>query len=606
MGVKGLWTILGPAARIVKLPSLSGKKLAIDASIWILQLLNSRHRKGKTRAYISGLYLRLGKLLSFGIHPLVVFDGAAPQLKSQVCRLRSLSKRRREEQYRQVLLELLAAKLLRQDCQSPPTEEKEASPDVSVSSSSEEDESEKEENRVEFEAANEHLESFSRFQLRKYCSGAKARTYSEVPTPEPRKLACKSKDPELSPRRLAALIRLGIIDGNSEETHQNPIESTPASEPLPSEPMKSWEEDSSSSSDSASEIEVPTNQTVQQAVIPIDIATVEQKHFTDSRDYEVKKTDLVIAEPAAVQLSACLPSKSQPAPPSPPQSPSVDLHAPHSAPSPTIPSLSDHIQSLEAQIRLFPLPDDLSKEEIKEEIQQLLRILGIPWVDSPMEAEAQCAELEMRGDVDGVVTEDSDALLFGARQVYRGLLSNSTEVESYSATIIQQDLGLTRAKLVALAQLLGCDYHPGVPGIGPVLAAELIEVFPDLMELKRVVEEQGKGTEEQRKLVKSRAKALKRVKEVESLPDPEVQNAYFSPIVNKTPLQFHWFPPQIPQLRTFLMQKLSWSEERSLAFTHPLENQTASSVFFSTDYYKQEKKKDPPKSKRMRKALKIG
>jgi DNA excision repair protein ERCC-5 len=179
-------------------------------------------------------------------------------------------------------------------------------------------------------------------------------------------------------------------------------------------------------------------------------------------------------------------------------------------------------------------------------------------------------------------------------------------VESYSAAIIQQDLGLTRAKLVALAQLLGCDYHPGVPGIGPVLAVELIEVFPDLMELKRVMEEQGKGTEEQRKLVKSRAKALKRVKEVESLPDPEVQNAYFSPIVDKTPLQFHWFPPQIPQLRTFLMQKLSWSEERSLAFTHPLQNQTASSVFFSTDYYKQEKKKELPKSKRMRKALKIG
>jgi 5'-3' exonuclease len=588
---------------------LSGKKLAIDASIWILQLLNSRHRKGKTRAYISGLYLRLGKLLSFGIHPLVVFDGATPQLKSQVCRLRSLSKRRREEQYRQVLLELLAAKLLRQDGPSPPAEEKEASPDVSVSSSSEEDESEKEENRVEFEAANEHLDSFSRFQLRKYCSSAKARTYSEVPTPEPRKLACKSKDPELSPRRLAALIRLGIIDGNSEETHQNPIESTPTSVPLPSEPMKSWEEDSSSSSDSASEIEVPINQTVKQADISIDIATGEQTHFTNSRYYEVEKTDSVIAETAAIQLSASLPSQSQPVPLSPPQSPSVDLPvhpAPHSDPSPTIPSLSDHIQSLEAQIRLFPLPDDLSKEEIKEEIQQLLRILGIPWVDSPMEAEAQCAELEMRGDVDGVVTEDSDALLFGARQVYRGLLSNSTEVESYSAAIIQQDLGLTRAKLVALAQLLGCDYHPGVPGIGPVLAVELIEVFPDLMELKRVMEEQGKGTEEQRKLVKSRAKALKRVKEVESLPDPEVQNAYFSPIVDKTPLQFHWFPPQIPQLRTFLMQKLSWSEERSLAFTHPLQNQTASSVFFSTDYYKQEKKKELPKSKRMRKALKIG
>jgi DNA excision repair protein ERCC-5 len=40
-------------------------------------------------------------------------------------------------------------------------------------------------------------------------------------------------------------------------------------------------------------------------------------------------------------------------------------------------------------------------------------------VDSPGEAEAQCAFLEMNNLVDGVLTEDSDVFLFGARSVFR-------------------------------------------------------------------------------------------------------------------------------------------------------------------------------------------
>ena len=58
-------------------------------------------------------------------------------------------------------------------------------------------------------------------------------------------------------------------------------------------------------------------------------------------------------------------------------------------------------------------------DEMKEDILKLLQLCGIPWIESPSEAEAQCAALEELGLVDGVVTEDSDIFVFGGKKVYK-------------------------------------------------------------------------------------------------------------------------------------------------------------------------------------------
>jgi flap endonuclease GEN len=50
--------------------------------------------------------------------------------------------------------------------------------------------------------------------------------------------------------------------------------------------------------------------------------------------------------------------------------------------------------------------------------QQLLELLGVPVVRAKCEGEALCALLNARGIVDGVISNDGDCLLFGARVVY--------------------------------------------------------------------------------------------------------------------------------------------------------------------------------------------
>ena len=54
-------------------------------------------------------------------------------------------------------------------------------------------------------------------------------------------------------------------------------------------------------------------------------------------------------------------------------------------------------------------------DEMLLEAKQLLQLFGVPYVEAPAEAEAQCAALERLGLVDGIVTEDSDVFVFGGK-----------------------------------------------------------------------------------------------------------------------------------------------------------------------------------------------
>ena len=108
----------------------------------------------------------------------------------------------------------------------------------------------------------------------------------------------------------------------------------------------------------------------------------------------------------------------------------------------------------------------------------MLRLFGIPYITAPMEAEAQCAELVSLGLVDGIITDDSDVFLFGGLRVFKNMFNQSKTVECFLLTDLERELGLDREKLIRLAYLLGSDYVEGLPGVGPVIAMEILTEFP--------------------------------------------------------------------------------------------------------------------------------
>ncbi|EEH45120.2 ssDNA endodeoxyribonuclease RAD2 [Paracoccidioides brasiliensis Pb18] len=116
MGVTGLWTVVKPCARPIKLETLNRKRLAVDASIWIYQFLKAvRDKEGNAlrNAHIVGFFRRICKLLYFGIKPVFVFDGGAPTLKRQTITARKKRREGRSEDAARTAGKLLAVQMQR-------------------------------------------------------------------------------------------------------------------------------------------------------------------------------------------------------------------------------------------------------------------------------------------------------------------------------------------------------------------------------------------------------------------------------------------------------------------------------------------------------------
>ncbi|KAB8336811.1 hypothetical protein FH972_021120 [Carpinus fangiana] len=116
MGVTGLWTVVQPCARPIKIETLNKKRLAVDASIWVYQFLKAvRDKEGNAlrNSHVVGFFRRICKLLFFGIRPVFVFDGGAPVLKRQTVAGRKSRREGRREDAVRTAGKLLALQMQR-------------------------------------------------------------------------------------------------------------------------------------------------------------------------------------------------------------------------------------------------------------------------------------------------------------------------------------------------------------------------------------------------------------------------------------------------------------------------------------------------------------
>ena len=112
------------------------------------------------------------------------------------------------------------------------------------------------------------------------------------------------------------------------------------------------------------------------------------------------------------------------------------------------------------------------------EFIKALRKNGVKYVVAPYEADAQLAFLDMNGLVDGVITEDSDLLVYGCKRVLYKLDKNGNGIEILSSRIgeiAEINLrGWTMDQFKHMCILSGCDYLSSIPGIGLKTAYKLL------------------------------------------------------------------------------------------------------------------------------------
>jgi flap endonuclease-1 len=120
------------------------------------------------------------------------------------------------------------------------------------------------------------------------------------------------------------------------------------------------------------------------------------------------------------------------------------------------------------------------------DIQELLNILGIPYITAPDEAEKFCVYLYKNKIVDYVVSDDTDVFAFGCNNVLK------TSIKSYiteiNIDILKQKIDYDNKKFLDFCILSGCDYLPTIPGLANNTIYNLFKKYnniDDIINLKK-------------------------------------------------------------------------------------------------------------------------
>ncbi|KAI9845680.1 MAG: Elongation of fatty acids protein 2 [Thelocarpon superellum] len=190
--------------------------------------------------------------------------------------------------------------------------------------------------------------------------------------------------------------------------------------------------------------------------------------------------------------------------------------------------------------------------EHNAECKKLLKLMGVPYIDAPTEAEAQCAVLARAGKVYGAASEDMDTLCFDTPILLRHLTFSEQRKEPIQEIHLDRvlaGLNMEKPQFIDLCILLGCDYLDPIPKIGPNTAVKLIREHGTLEDVVESIEKDSK----------------KRYTIPDDWPYKDARELFFHPDVRQADhpdCDFKWEAPDVEGLVQFLVVEKGFSEER--------------------------------------------
>ncbi|RFU78281.1 nuclease [Trichoderma arundinaceum] len=142
---------------------------------------------------------------------------------------------------------------------------------------------------------------------------------------------------------------------------------------------------------------------------------------------------------------------------------------------------------------------DITPEMASAVIQQLKK-MGIPYVVAPYEADAQLVYLERHGFVGGIISDDSDLLVFGAKRLLTKLdqYGNCIEINRRDFCACREIslTGWSDTEFRRMAIMSGCDYLNGLPGVGLKTAYRMLRKTKSPERIVRLLQFEGKRVSE--------------------------------------------------------------------------------------------------------------
>lgn len=120
---------------------------------------------------------------------------------------------------------------------------------------------------------------------------------------------------------------------------------------------------------------------------------------------------------------------------------------------------------------------DVTPEMARQLIDDLKQN-GVKYVVAPYEADAQMVYLETKGIIDGIISEDSDLLVFGAKCLLTKLdqYGNCVQINRADFCAVKEIslTGWSDADFRRMSILSGCDYLASIQGMGLKTAYRLV------------------------------------------------------------------------------------------------------------------------------------
>ncbi len=225
----------------------------------------------------------------------------------------------------------------------------------------------------------------------------------------------------------------------------------------------------------------------------------------------------------------------------------------------------------EERVRSLSTRINYITREVVEDSVKLLQLMGIPTVMAPSEGEAQASVLSRNGLVDGVVSQDYDCLLFGAKRVYRNFVSSGRRKipgRNFYVNVtpeyldLQETLernGITQEQLISIGILVGTDFNRGVERVGAKTALNLIHKYGDIASVLKI-----------------RSASIDNLDAIVDL---------FKNPPSRDDISLKFEKPDETGLKTFLCRERDFSEQRVLPYIETLRSVTSSAAQSSLEEY---------------------